>query len=86
MSTKAKKTAIEALLDACLYADWQQVVLNGGPPCFHLDGMTFCLRAERWQGHGINEFHKFVSLHDLMKTATGAAKADDSAEAGGKDA
>ncbi len=67
MSAKAKKPAIVSLLDACLYADWQQVVLNGGPPCFHLDGMTFCLRAERWQGHGIEDFHKFVPLHDLLK-------------------
>ena len=43
--------------------DWVQVVLNGGPPCFHLeeDG-RFCLRAEKWSGHHVHHVHKFVSL------------------------
>ena len=41
--------------------DWQQVVLNGGPPCFHIeDDGKLCFRAERWEGHG--EIHKYVSL------------------------
>lgn len=46
--------------------DWQQVVLNGGPPCFHLceDG-SFCGRAKRWAGH--NDMHQFVSLYDVME-------------------
>jgi hypothetical protein len=45
------------LLHAADYADWQQVVLNGGPPCFHLDELgasgqgKFCMRAKRWAGH-----------------------------------
>ena len=41
------------VLAAFRLADWQQVVLNGGPPCFHVerDG-RFCFRAERWPGHG----------------------------------
>lgn len=47
--------------------DWQQVMFNGGPPCFDLalgdDG--FCGRAERWEGH--DEMHKFVSLAELVK-------------------
>ena len=49
--------------DALQNIDWVQVVLNGGPPCFHLeeDG-RFCLRAERWSGHHVHKVHKFVSL------------------------
>jgi hypothetical protein len=48
--------------------DWQQVVLNGGPPCFHLaeDG-HFCGRAERWPGHG--DLHEFVSFPALLLQA-----------------
>jgi len=66
-----KQNAAKALV-AARYADWGQVIANGGPPCFHLTGMTFCLRAERWVGH---EFageggHEFVSLHDLLKDVT----------------
>ena len=47
-------------------ADWGQVVANGGPPCFHLggDGGRFCLRADRWDGHGV--MHRFVPLHELL--------------------
>lgn len=46
--------------------DWQQVVLNGGPPCFHSDGKYFfCGRALRWEGHP--KHHKFVSLADLIR-------------------
>lgn len=45
--------------------DWQQVVLNGGPPCFavntpHDIPNRYCGRAERWQGHG--SIHDYVSL------------------------
>lgn len=53
--------------------DWQQVVLNGGPPCFHLcDDGRFCGRAAAWDGH--EDIHDFVSLHSLL-TATFAAGA-----------
>ena len=49
--------------------DWQQVALNGGPPCFaeleDEDGY-YCGRAERWEGH--NGEHRFVSLADLLTT------------------
>jgi len=47
-------------------ADWQQVVLNGGPPCFHIGrgDIRFCLRAERWHGP---DTHKFKSLAKLIK-------------------
>lgn len=48
------------LIAASESADWQQVVMNGGPPCFHLEDNRFCLRAERWGGHGI--YHKFTPL------------------------
>lgn len=44
--------------------DWQQVVLNGGPPCFAMDDAGragwYCGRAERWEGHGV--LHDYVSL------------------------
>ena len=54
------------VLDAAKKMDWVQVVLNGGPPCFHLDtDGSFCGRAERWQGH--DEMHGFVSLEDLLR-------------------
>lgn len=50
--------------------DWQQVVLNGGPPCFALTGelwidgrRRYCGRAERWHEHGD---HPFVGLDDLI--------------------
>lgn len=54
--------------------DWQQVVMNGGPPCFHRTNERFCGRAERWPGHdqiaGTSyPFHAFVSLEDLLRTA-----------------
>lgn len=42
--------------------DWQQVALNGGPPCFYVEGPQYCGRAERWPGHGNPAFHEFVSL------------------------
>ena len=57
------------LLEAAARADWQQVILNGGPPCFALaplDRGSFCLRAERWEGYGAEAGHAFVSLHGLL--------------------
>jgi hypothetical protein len=59
------------LLQAAERADWGQVVANGGPPCFHLDDDgSFCLRAERWQGHTQRDRwpeHRFVSLRALLE-------------------
>lgn len=49
---------------AAVNMDWDQVVLNGGPPCFHYESGEFCGRAQRWDGH--SDFHKFVSLADLL--------------------
>jgi hypothetical protein len=49
--------------------DWMQVVLNQGPPCFHVqnDGL-FCGRAREWDGHKTRGglIHKFRSLADLL--------------------
>jgi hypothetical protein len=57
---------LSALVAAAEQADWQQVVLNGGPPCFHYesDRERFCLRAKRWAGHNVD--HHFVSLAGLL--------------------
>lgn len=54
------------LIKAAAQMDWQQVVLNGGPPCFHLDTEDgrFCGRAQRWDGH--DKIHTFVDLSDLL--------------------
>lgn len=67
----APAEAVRPLIEAAEAADWQQVVLNGGPPCFHLEpeSQKFCLRAERWDGHTDNDAwpeHRFVSLRDLF--------------------
>lgn len=62
-------------VQAALHADWQQVVMNGGPPCFHLEeGGKFCLRAQRWQGHFLKDFHEFIPLAVMIASAreTGA--------------
>ena len=57
------------LVTAAENADWVQVVLNGGPPCFHLEGERFCLRAYRWAGHDPeSRHHRFVSLAGLITT------------------
>jgi len=56
------KTAIEK---AVTDIDWGQVVANGGPPCFFIENGCFCLRAERWEGHG-GVLHAYVSLADLL--------------------
>ncbi len=51
---------------ACAAADWEQVVSNGGPPCFHVEDGRFCFRAQRWAGHG--SVHAFVSLLDFYRS------------------
>lgn len=51
--------------------DWQQVALNGGPPCFaQLEDEEgwFCGRAEQWDGH--NGEHEFISLAQYVATAS----------------
>lgn len=58
------------MLMAAKNMDWQQVVCNGGPPCFHLEDWRFCGRAKRWAGHDTPDpIHKFVSLADLLKAS-----------------
>lgn len=64
---------LSAMRDASRFADWEQVVLNGGPPCFHMeDNGRFCLRAQRWQGHG--QLHAFISLRALVDTVVRVTK------------
>lgn len=57
---------VSKLIRAAKNADWRQVVMNGGPPCFHRhpDDDQFCLRTQRWDGHP--SFHRFVPLDDLL--------------------
>lgn len=58
--------ASERLLTAARFADWVQVRLNGGPPCFWLapDDNRFCLRAQRWEGH--DSHHQFTTLEAAL--------------------
>jgi hypothetical protein len=58
------------LAEALKDIDWQQVVLNGGPPCFHIENGRFCLRAERWMGHHTSGFHEYVTLPELFTAVT----------------
>ncbi len=50
--------------------DWQQVALNGGPPCFAVgadgDPLRFCGRAELWHGH--DDHHKYISFEAYVFT------------------
>lgn len=39
--------------------DWDQVAMNGGPPCFYIEDDRYCGRAEGWQGHG--PIHPFIA-------------------------
>lgn len=69
---KTRDTPI--LLAAAKNADWVQVVANGGPPCFHVEGGRFCLRAKGWH-RSIDWMggppHEFVSLEDLLRSVAG---------------
>jgi hypothetical protein len=70
MPNKSKKST---LIAAAERADWMTVVLNQGPPCFHVDERgNFCFRAERWFGHHCDKpDHAFVSLADMLSAALG---------------
>ena len=60
-----------SLFQAAKDADWMQVVLNQGPPCFHLEDGRFCLRAQRWHDEIAEKVcHKYVSLEALLRTVT----------------
>ena len=59
-----RMTDSELMIKAAECADWGQVVCNGGPPCFHIEGDRFCLRAKRWDGHDV--MHTYVPLHVLL--------------------
>lgn len=69
---KTERTTRDFIM-AAMHMDWQQVALNGGPPCFHLceDG-HYCGRAQRWEGHG--SMHKYVPLMDLLVNFAEAPK------------
>jgi len=56
----------EKYITAANAADWEQVLLNGGPPCFHMeeDG-RFCFRAMRWAGHPADD--EFISLSRMLQ-------------------
>jgi hypothetical protein len=70
-----RKPTIVELDRACYRANWQQVIINGGPPCFAFEGDgKFCLRAERWAGH--TQRHRFVSLAALLDQVRAAAKGE----------
>lgn len=62
---RSEPVRLSTFVAAAKHADWMQVVLNQGPPCFYLcNDAKFCLRAQRWAGH--EDIHKFVSLTDLL--------------------
>lgn len=63
-SWNCRRVVSKAIEDAARNMDWQQVILNGGPPCFHLEDSKFCGRAWRWAGHG--KLHDFVPLDELF--------------------
>lgn len=57
-------TSLQIVRLACDKADWEQILRNGGPPCFHVEENHLCLRAERWAGH--DAVHQFKSLFSLL--------------------
>jgi len=59
-----EQSALNELLRAAELMDWQQVVLNGGHPCFQLEQGRFCGRAERWHS---DHTHRVISLADLLR-------------------
>ena len=71
---------LKRLIYASTKADWEQVVLNGGPPCFALmPDDQFCLRAERWAGHFRDTHdHKFVTLAQALQDCLPQAPSWDS--------
>ncbi len=63
---KKKLSNLDALKQAAKVADWKQVGLSGGSPCFYLDGDSFCLRSHRWAGHVVTGFHSYVPLEEFI--------------------
>lgn len=52
--------------------DWQQVVGNGGPPCFHLEESGhFCGRAQRWHDE---HTHPFRPMERMLRDFHQAAR------------
>lgn len=71
MTPNQDQTEVEEHIKAARNMDWMQVVLNGGPPCFHLEeNGRFCGRAQRWHNKLSEElFHGFVSLEAAILAA-----------------
>jgi hypothetical protein len=68
--SETNKREESALIEAAKHADWLQVTLNymssRTPPCFHLEGDRFCLRAQAWDGHDNGCIHAFMPLSELL--------------------
>lgn len=60
------------LLHALQNIDWGQVAMHCGSPCFHVEkNGRFCMRSERWEGHGFDTHdHDFVPLEDMVRKAS----------------
>jgi len=61
----------KALIEAAEQMDWPQIQLNGGPPCFYFEETgNFWSGAERWEGHGHPDQHRFISLAEMLRLLT----------------
>ena len=67
--------------------DWQQVILNMAPPCFHLlKHGSFCGRAERWPGHDdVHPFVPFIAFWKGVRSLDSAAPPQRGMSEGGRD-
>lgn len=71
---RTKMTRFARIMNAAQCVDWQQLVANGGPPCFHVVTLdngkhAFCMRAKKWGGHRNDDSptdHDYVSLENLL--------------------
>lgn len=61
---------IDQLRAAMRGMDWDQIISNGGPPCFRIqrDG-RFCGRALRWHGDDTHCFYPFEVVLKMAKDA-----------------
>ncbi len=71
-SKPATDEVVRAIREAAKDIDWGQVVANGGPPCFNVESGKFCLRAERWPGHGVD--HPYISLEHCLQIVAPASQ------------
>lgn len=68
-------TVSKQLFIAAQNADWMQVVLNRGPPCFHFeaDRERFCLRNQEWHDHKSTP-HPYKPLATLLAEVGGGVE------------